>query len=143
MANYRIARRYPSRKWEVLIQRAGVSATVWDGVTLNLANGIWNGTRFDSSAPRWKSFRSGQAALSALLSVLPSCAKVSKDPRHGWTVSAPTYGNKRDYPKINIYRRGAGYVCSTTWAGSCREAVARYALAHCIPETGLFARFAR
>jgi hypothetical protein len=31
------------------------------------------------------------------------------------------YGNKRDYPKINIYRHGV-YLCSTTWAKNCREA---------------------
>jgi hypothetical protein len=41
------------------------------------------------------------------------------------------YGDKRDYRKIDIYKRDAltgryAYICSTTWARSCREAMARY-----------------
>ena len=31
------------------------------------------------------------------------------------------YGNKRDYRKIDLYRHGV-YVCSTTWAKTCKEA---------------------
>ncbi len=31
------------------------------------------------------------------------------------------YGNKRDYRKIDVFRHGV-YVCSTTWAKSCKEA---------------------
>lgn len=38
------------------------------------------------------------------------------------------YGYYRDYPTINIYRRDTGeYVCSTTWAKTCREALEQYA----------------
>lgn len=39
------------------------------------------------------------------------------------------YGNKRDYPKIDLYlkrKEGPLYLCSTTWAKTCKEAVARY-----------------
>jgi len=35
------------------------------------------------------------------------------------------YGDKRDYPKIDIYAQGI-YQCSTTWAKSCKEARERY-----------------
>lgn len=35
------------------------------------------------------------------------------------------YGDKRDYPKIDIYVHGK-YACSTTWARTCKEAVDRY-----------------
>lgn len=42
------------------------------------------------------------------------------------------YGDKRDYPKIDLYLRGAtkhertNYLCSTTWARTCKEAVQKY-----------------
>jgi hypothetical protein len=42
------------------------------------------------------------------------------------------YGDKRDYPKIDIYRRKASnprifdYVGSSTWSRTCREAKDRY-----------------
>lgn len=45
------------------------------------------------------------------------------------TTNSPSYGNKRDYRKIDIYVNGS-YVCSTTWAKSCREAVAKYIEQH-------------
>jgi len=35
------------------------------------------------------------------------------------------YGDKRDFPKIDIYVDG-NYVCSTTWSRTCKEAVANY-----------------
>jgi hypothetical protein len=35
------------------------------------------------------------------------------------------YGDKRDYPKIDIYVDGK-YVGSTTWSNSCREAKEKY-----------------
>lgn len=43
-----------------------------------------------------------------------------------------TYGNKRDYRKIDIYVKNAGgktynYVASTTWCNTCKEAAKRYA----------------
>jgi hypothetical protein len=52
-----------------------------------------------------------------------------------------TYGDKRDYPKIDIYVRGSKqygpayadnycYARSTTWAKTCREAVEQYLKAH-------------
>jgi len=34
-------------------------------------------------------------------------------------------GNKRDYPKIDIYVDGV-YAVSTTWSRTCSEAKARY-----------------
>ena len=37
----------------------------------------------------------------------------------------PPYGEKRDYPKIDIYRDGA-YVGSTNWSRTLREAKDRY-----------------
>lgn len=41
------------------------------------------------------------------------------------------YGDKRNYPKIDIYVKGENnifqYVASTTWAKTCKEAKARYA----------------
>jgi len=41
-----------------------------------------------------------------------------------------TYGNKRDYPKIDFYHRrpnGTNHYCgSTTWSRTCREALARF-----------------
>lgn len=39
------------------------------------------------------------------------------------------YGDKRDYPKIDLYERREGrwlYVSSTTWSRTCAEAKARY-----------------
>ena len=48
------------------------------------------------------------------------------------------YGDKRDFPKIDIFRKIAGgheYLASTTWARSCKEACERYAAANgCAPE---------
>lgn len=44
----------------------------------------------------------------------------------------PPYGDKRDYRKIDLYRKcaaGWDYVASTTWARSCKEARERYAAA--------------
>ena len=38
---------------------------------------------------------------------------------------SPNYGDKRDYRKIDIFVYGQ-YVCSTTWARTCREAIAKY-----------------
>ena len=35
------------------------------------------------------------------------------------------YGDKRDYPKIDIYVNRI-YRCSTTWAKTCKEAVAKF-----------------
>lgn len=35
------------------------------------------------------------------------------------------YGEKRDYKKIDIFVDG-DYVCSTTWAKYCKEAIERY-----------------
>lgn len=43
--------------------------------------------------------------------------------------SAVKYGDKRDYPKIDIYGP-QGYLCSTTWARSGKEAKERYAEKH-------------
>lgn len=42
-----------------------------------------------------------------------------------------TYGNRRDYRKIDLYVRRIGettwrYAVSTTWVRTCREAVAHY-----------------
>ncbi len=53
----------------------------------------------------------------------PESAIVSVRPRY------PRYGEKRDYPKIELHRGGA-YVSTTTWARTCKEAVARYAETH-------------
>ncbi len=39
------------------------------------------------------------------------------------------YGDKRDYPKIDIYWRG-DYKASTTWAKTCREAKERFLMQH-------------
>lgn len=60
-----------------------------------------------------------------------------------------TYGNKRDFPKIDLFvrRKADGpkapwvYAASTAWARTCREAVERYQ-----PDNGSFevkARFAK
>lgn len=35
------------------------------------------------------------------------------------------YGDKRDYPKINIFVNGV-YRCSTNWAKTCKEARERF-----------------
>lgn len=35
------------------------------------------------------------------------------------------YGDKRDYPKIHLFRDGI-YVATTTWAKNTREAVAKF-----------------
>ena len=38
------------------------------------------------------------------------------------------YGTFNDYPKIDIYRKSDGaYMCSTTWARTCKEALWQYA----------------
>ena len=39
------------------------------------------------------------------------------------------YGDKRDFPKIDISVDGE-YVATTTWARTCREAVERFNEAH-------------
>lgn len=56
-----------------------------------------------------------------------------------------TYGNKRDYRKIDIYTMSPStgkwqYVATTTWAKTCREAVARFKALH--PEQTVKAHFA-
>ena len=35
------------------------------------------------------------------------------------------HGDKRDYPKIDIYVNGQ-YACSTTWAKTLKEAIQKY-----------------
>lgn len=40
----------------------------------------------------------------------------------------PAYGEKRDYPKIDLYI-GGKYACSTTWARTLKEAVAHFSIA--------------
>lgn len=34
------------------------------------------------------------------------------------------YGDKRDYPKINLFEDGE-YIGSTTWSKTCKDAIAR------------------
>lgn len=64
-----------------------------------------------------------------------------------------SYGDKRDYPKIDIYAKtfngirhvkAGKYLCTTTWSKTCRDAVERYIERN--PTTGyagsdLYARF--
>ena len=50
------------------------------------------------------------------------------------------YGDKRDYPKIDLYVKNLRlgewlYVGSTTWARGCREAKKKYVETH--PETSI------
>lgn len=54
-----------------------------------------------------------------------------------------SYGNKRDYRKIDIYRDGV-YVCSTTWAKTCREAREHFVYGRTAEHAGhiITARFA-
>ena len=56
------------------------------------------------------------------------------------------YGTFRDYAKIRVYNRKTGeYVCSTTWARTCREAVQTF-IAFSAPEANerdYFARFVK
>lgn len=40
-----------------------------------------------------------------------------------------THGEKRDYPKINIFV-GGKYYASTTWAKTCKDAVEIYRKSH-------------
>lgn len=58
-----------------------------------------------------------------------------------------TYGDKRDYRKINIYLKRPGnctdYVGSTTWARNCREARERYGMANGFAASDLTAFYAR
>lgn len=59
-----------------------------------------------------------------------------------------TYGNRRDFPKIDIYaKRAKGqplkYLCSTTWARTCRKAVERYATSSDYAASDLKAHFSR
>lgn len=35
------------------------------------------------------------------------------------------YGDKRDYPKIDVYVNGQ-YECTTTWAKTCKEAKEKF-----------------
>lgn len=41
------------------------------------------------------------------------------------------YGDKRDYPKIDIYI-GGKYAGSTTWAKTCKEAMQRFRTSNCL-----------
>lgn len=43
------------------------------------------------------------------------------------------YGDKRDYPEIQIFHRAGGrwsYVCTTTWSRTCRQAKERFLAWH-------------
>lgn len=42
------------------------------------------------------------------------------------------YGDKRDYPKIDIYYMGQ-YQASTTWAKTCKEAIESWKAKNGIP----------
>lgn len=53
------------------------------------------------------------------------------------------YGDKRDFPKIDIWVRGKGYQASTTWARTCAEAALRYATRHGLNPDLVGANFAR
>lgn len=55
-----------------------------------------------------------------------------------------TYGDKRDFPKIDLYTRqpeGFVYVACTTWARTCREARERYAAGCAVPLADVKASF--
>lgn len=53
------------------------------------------------------------------------------------------YGTFRSYPKIRIYNRKTGeYICSTTWARTCVEAVQAF-VASAAAEAGAQQYFAR
>lgn len=52
------------------------------------------------------------------------------------------YGEKRDYPKIDIYVKGK-YVCTTTWSRTCKEAKERYFVKYHIPLADIKTRFAK
>jgi len=43
----------------------------------------------------------------------------------GGGAKARAYGDKTNYPKIDLFLDG-DYVATTTWAPTCREAVQRY-----------------
>jgi hypothetical protein len=54
------------------------------------------------------------------------------------------YGDRRDYPKIDLWVQSPStgqwnYVATTTWARTCREAVAHFKKTH--PEQIVKARF--
>jgi hypothetical protein len=51
------------------------------------------------------------------------------------------YGNKRDYRKIDIFS-GGKYLCSTTWAKSLGEAVAKWREANPQDPRIVYARYA-
>lgn len=50
------------------------------------------------------------------------------------------YGDKRDYPKIDVYVDG-NYVWSTTWCKTCKEAIERAKVQVDRPEAKVTARF--
>lgn len=52
------------------------------------------------------------------------------------------YGDKRDYPKIDIYVNGE-YRVSTTWSATCREARKRFTQTYNIPLDKVVARFSK
>lgn len=55
-----------------------------------------------------------------------------------------SYGDKTDYPKIDIYTRqpeGFVYVGCTTWARTCAEARERYANSCAVPVADIKAHF--
>lgn len=56
------------------------------------------------------------------------------------------YGDKRDYRKIDIYRKGTKvtppkYIASTTWSKTCREAIVKAAEATGYAASDLKANF--
>lgn len=58
-----------------------------------------------------------------------------------------SYGNKRDYPKIDMSVRGDNgewrYAASTTWAKTCKEAKERFAAVRGIQVKDVRAHFDR
>jgi hypothetical protein len=52
------------------------------------------------------------------------------------------FGDKRDYPKIDVYADGK-YLHSTTWCRTCKEAVDRARLSIDRPEVKVTARRAK
>lgn len=55
------------------------------------------------------------------------------------------YGDKRNYPKIHVYTRIAKtwhYAGTTTWAKTCKEAVAQFYVSHPEEQADVKANFA-
>lgn len=103
---------------------------------LGLANRYANNARECQYARQWKLFAFYMRSLAYFIPQLIEKANMTEEKvmdkieaKLDLIKIESAYGDKRDYPKIDIFENGK-YVATTTWAKTCKEAEEKYKEKH-------------